>query len=65
MEQNKIPVIINSNQTEVVGAMIIFTEDFEKRLLHGFKNRIPFRLGGAVDVSKDKIVSLSISLDIK
>lgn len=64
MEQNKIPVTIRCDRNEVVGAMIIFTEDFEKTLLNSFKNHIPLRLGGVVNLSNDKIISLSIGLDM-
>ncbi len=64
MEQNKIPVTIRCDQNEVVGATIIFTEDFEKTLLNSFKNHIPLSLGGLVNLSNDKIISLSIGLDM-
>jgi hypothetical protein len=61
---DRIPIIVENDQNNVIGS-VIFTQDFENALLKGLKNNISFKIGGGINLSKDKIMYLSISLDSK
>jgi hypothetical protein len=59
----RIPIIVENDQNNVIGS-VIFTDDFERNILKGLKSKMSFKIGGAVNLSKDKIVYLTISPDL-
>lgn len=62
MENNMIPITIEHNQNSIVGS-VVFTEDFENILLEALKNHISLKIGGVIDLNKNKLISLSIFLN--